>query len=185
MTAARVAADKGQFGDAAIPFSPPIPTAMTARARLLLATAGAFLASVCNLPGPCWAQVQPGQTVSVSVTLVPNANTFEARRRSGETLTVRLFGADAPELSEPYGRKAQAAARRYIGDQTIRLEVVETGPYGRTVGRAIAGGGSLAKMLVRRGLARYDDQEAPGAPELSRLEERARQAGRGLWSEAD
>lgn len=134
---------------------------------------------------PTVGQPQPGQTISVKVVLVPDGDTFEAHRQAGQAFTVRLFGVDAPELNEPYGRKAQAAARHHIGGKTVRLQVADTGRYGQTIGRVVAQGGSLAKMLLRRGLARHDDQRAPDAAELARLERQARRAGRGLWSEVD
>lgn len=157
---------------------------MTLQVRAVLAVGVTLLALIGTPPGT-HAQVEPGQTVSARVTLVPNGDTFDARRSGGEAFTVRLFGVDAPELNEPYGRKAQAAARRHIDGKTVRVDVVGRGPYGQTVGRAVVRGKSLGKILLRRGLARYDERRAPDAPELARLERRARKAGRGLWSEAD
>jgi hypothetical protein len=45
-------------------------------------------------------------------------------------------------------------------------------------------GGSLGHMLVRDGLGWHYDQYAPNATELARLERQARNANRGLWSQA-
>jgi endonuclease YncB( thermonuclease family) len=131
------------------------------------------------------AQVEPGQPISARATLVTEGDTFEAHRPSGRAFAVRLFGVDAPELDDPYGRKAQAAARNLIGGKTIRVEIVEVGPNGHRVGRVRYRGRSLGKHLLRRGLARYAEERAPGASDLGRLERQARRAGRGLWAEAD
>jgi endonuclease YncB( thermonuclease family) len=157
---------------------------MIRSARAVLAV-GWVLLGWAAAPTGVGAQVEPGQTLSVRVTLVPSGDTFEARRRSGASITVRLYGVDVPSLDEPYGRRAHAVARRHIGGETIRVDVVARGPYGQAIGRVVGGRGGLAKRLLRRGLARHDDAGAPEAAALARLERRARRAGRGLWSEVD
>ena len=57
----------------------------------------------------------------------------------------------------------------------------DTDSYGRLIARVVVEGGSLSKMLVRDGLAWHHDRYAPNADELSRLEQRAHNANRGLW----
>lgn len=79
------------------------------------------------------AQPEPGQTFNVKVTDVTDGDTFDARRSDGQTITVRLFGVDAPESDQP-GQKATAAVKRYIGGKNVRLIVEDTDRYGRTIG---------------------------------------------------
>ncbi len=129
------------------------------------------------------AQVEPGQSFRGKVVSVADGDTYDVRRSAGREVTVRLWGVDAPESDQPYGSEATAAARRYIGGERVRVEVVETGAYGRSVARITVQGGSLGEMLVRDGLGWHYDEYAPGATELQRLERQARNAGRGLWSQ--
>ena len=146
-------------------------------AAILLA-AGAFNRSAA-------AQVEPGQTFSARVTSVTDGDTYDVRRSAGGEVTIRLWGIDAPESSQPYGTAATRAARRYVGDKNVRITVEDIGRYGRAVVRMRVQGGDLGQMLVRDGLGWHYDQYAPNATELERLERQARNASRGLWSQAN
>jgi len=143
----------------------------------------AFFLAVLVIPLSA-AQVAEGQTFNVEVKTVTDGDTFEARRSDGQSMTIRLFGVDAPESDQPYGSESTSATREYIGGKNIRVSVDDTGPYGRTIGSVEVQGTSLAQMLIRDGLAWHYDRYAPNATELARLERQARNANRGLWSEA-
>lgn len=114
---------------------------------------------------------------------VKDGDTLEVQRSEGKVMTVRLWGVDAPEDDQPYGTAATKAARHYVQGKNVRLSAEDTDRYGRLVARVEVEGRSLSKMLVRDGLAWHHDHYAPNAIELSRLEQRARNANRGLWSQ--
>ena len=89
---------------------------------------------------------------------VIDADTFDV---GGER--VRLFGVDAPELSQncvdaagqdwPCGAwAAEEAARRWEG-RLARCEAVDTDRYGRIVARCAVGGSDIGAALVEDGLA--------------------------------
>ena len=99
-------------------------------------------------------------------------------------MTIRLHGVDAPETSQPYGTAATRAARRYVGEKSVRIVVEDIGRYGRAVASVEAGGESLGHMLVRDGLGWWYREYTPNATELQRLQRQARNANRGLWSQA-
>jgi len=143
----------------------------------------AFFLAVLVIPLSA-AQVAEGQTFNVEVTAVTDGDTFEARRSDGQSMTIRLFGVDAPESDQPHGSESTAAVREYIGGKTVRVTVEDSGPYGRTIGSVEVGGASLAEMLIRDGLGWHYERYAPNRTELSRLERQARNANRGLWSES-
>lgn len=126
-----------------------------------------------------------GESVTGMATRIVDGDTYEVRTSDGETVTVRLFGVDAPESGQPYGAESTQAAQRYVGDTRVRLLVRENGPYGRTIARVHVQGRSLAELLVRDGLAWHSDRYAPNETDLSRLERQARNANRGLWSKAN
>lgn len=143
-----------------------------------LTTAALLLA----LTVPASAQ-EPGQTYTARVQSVTDGDTYDVRASQGQTFTVRLWGIDAPEMSQPYGDDATRAAQRYVGGKSVRIVVEDIGRYGRAVASVEVGGGSLGKMLVRDGLGWWYREYAPNATELRRLQRQARNANRGLWSQ--
>lgn len=153
------------------------------RARTACAVLVAFFLSLS--PAPSVLAQSSGDTFTARVIKVTDGDTYDVRRSDGQTATVRLFGVDAPESGQPYGTESQQAAERYVGNKNVRVVVVETGPYGRTIGRVRIGGRSLAELLTRDGLAWHSDRYAPNETELERLERQARNANRGLWAAAD
>lgn len=97
---------------------------------------------------------------------------------------VRLYGIDAPELAQPYGREAQRQLASLVRRGGIRMDVMATDRYGRTVGLLYAGrirGESVNAAMVRAGMAywyrRYGGREL-GFPEA---EAEAKTKRRGVW----
>ena len=131
------------------------------------------------------AQVESGQTFAGRVVSVTDGDTYDVRRPDGQTVTVRLWGVDAPESGQPGGRGATRAARQLIGGSNVRIDVIEIGAYGRAVARLEAGGSDLGALLIRGGHGWHYNEYAPGATEYARLERQARNANRGLWSKAN
>jgi endonuclease YncB( thermonuclease family) len=127
---------------------------------------------------------EPGQTYTARVQSVTDGDTYDVRRSDGQTLTVRLWGIDAPETSQPYGDDATSRARQLVQGSTVRVSVEEMGRYGRAVAQIEIGGGDLGAMLIEDGLAWHYDEQAPNATEYARLERQARNAESGLWSQA-
>ena len=136
-------------------------------------------------PASAQVQVEPGQTFTARVLEVTDGDTYDVRRSVGGEVTIRLHGVDAPESSQPYGRAATRAARRIVGGKDVRASVEDIGRYGRAVARIEVGGGDLGALLIQRGLGWHYEQYAPGETEYARLEQQARNAGRGLWSRAN
>jgi endonuclease YncB( thermonuclease family) len=63
-----------------------------------------------TLPGAFGQSVEPGQSFTGKVVEVTDGDTFDVRRSIGGTVTVRLWGVDAPEFDQPHGVKARDAA---------------------------------------------------------------------------
>jgi endonuclease YncB( thermonuclease family) len=135
-------------------------------------------------PAGATAQFEPGQTFTAKIVEVTDGDTFTARRSTGGTVTIRLHGADAPESSQPYGTATTRAARRYVGGRNVRVAVEEIGRYGRAVASVEVQGGDLGAMLIGDGLAWWYREYAPNETEYERLQRQARNADRGLWSQA-
>jgi len=151
------------------------------RLRILLTTALLFAATSAAV----FAQgVEPGQSFTGKITSVIDGDTYKVDRPVGPVVKVRLWGVDAPEFDQPFGVEARDAAIGYISRKTVGVQVEDMNRYGRAVARVKVRGGNLGRMLVRRGLAWHYREYAPNATELRRLQRQARNASRGLWSQA-
>lgn len=104
-------------------------------------------------------------------------------------VTVRLFGADAPEADQtcttasgapyPCGDWAAAEAAALFDGARATCETMDTDRYGRTVARCFADGQDIAATLVSAGIAlAYRDYSW----DYDLAEKSAQVAGRGLWS---
>ena len=107
----------------------------------------------------------------------------------GDTLTllvdarpvkIRLAQIDAPELRQPYGRRAKAALSDYAFGKPARVEVVDVDDYDRRVGEVYVAGVHVNFEMVRQGHAWAYTRYARGV-EIVDLENEARAAQRGLW----
>ncbi|NVO32410.1 thermonuclease family protein [Hymenobacter lapidiphilus] len=127
-----------------------------------------------------------------SVRRVLDADTYEVLLPAG-LVRVRLLGVDAPELSQPFGRRAADSVVGLLRGRVLKVERLGVDGYGRTlaglrVGVAL---GPLAgpferrwlrvdSILVARGLA-WAYEPGQTAPTLAGLQELARRKRRGLW----
>ena len=149
--------------------------------RWTLLFAFAASASICS---PALAQ-KAGDVFTARVVDVKDGDTVEVLRSSGQTVDVRIFGIDAPESNQSYGSASTRAARRYVGGKSVRVRVEDVDRYGRAVSRIEVQGGTLGELLVGDGLAWWYRRYAPRATDLERLQQQARNADRGLWSQRD
>ncbi|MFB6272904.1 MAG: thermonuclease family protein [Salinibacter sp.] len=129
------------------------------------------------------AQVDAGDDFTGTVMGVVDGDTYEVWRSAGDTVTVHLWGVDAPEPGQTYGTAATRAVRGYVDGKSAWIDVQFVDPKGRIVARMEVRGRSLAKLLLRRGLVWHYPLHAPNDTTLQRPEQKARTAGRGLWSQ--
>ena len=97
---------------------------------------------------------------------------------------VRLYGIDAPELAQPYGRESREQLVALVRRGGIRMETRATDRYGRTVGLLYPrqrGREAINVAMVRSGMAywyrRYGGRDL-GFPEA---EAEAQAKRRGVW----
>lgn len=117
----------------------------------------------------------------------------QARVVDGDSLVVagervRLFGVDAPELTQrcdasgrnwACGAWAKDALIKIVGQGVLRCEALDRDRYGRTVARCMVSGRDVGAAMVRAGAAtaylRYSSDYAG-------VEAQAKRDARGLWS---
>ena len=95
---------------------------------------------------------------------------------------IRLVGIDCPELSQPFGREANAALRGKLGGVRVRVEGNARDQHGRLLGTLWVGDRNINRELVTDGWAWVFGGFAPD-PDLVDAETAARTAHRGLWAD--
>lgn len=142
----------------------PKPPLAALAALMLLATQAASAVEIA------------GRVVGIS-----DGDTLTVLDGAQRQVRVRLAAIDTPESGQPYGDRARQALSDLAFGKAVRIVVVDTDRYGRTVGRVHEGAVDVNAEMVRRGAAwvfrRYSDD-----PALLRLEAEARAAKRGLWA---
>jgi endonuclease YncB( thermonuclease family) len=102
----------------------------------------------------------------------------------GERFKIRLNGIDCPEHDQAYGQKAKEFTLAFAAQKAASVTVRDIDRYGRYVGDVAVADSSLNERLVEAGLA-WQYREYSKDANLARLECEAREAKRGLWSEAN
>jgi endonuclease YncB( thermonuclease family) len=115
----------------------------------------------------------------------------------GDTLTlldegkathrIRIDGIDAPERTQPYGRRARQSLADLAHGRTARAECPKSDRYGRAVCRVLVDGVDVGLEQVRRGLAwhyaKYAHEQSPQVRvDYAQAEQQARVARSGLWT---
>ena len=119
------------------------------------------------------------------VVRVLDGDTLEALK-DGAAVRVRLYGIDAPEKGQAFGKRAKQYAAELVFGKTVKVREKDRDRYGRTVGEVfLEDGRNLSRELVRAGLAWWYRRYAPKDAELETLERKAREARAGLWADAD
>jgi len=98
--------------------------------------------------------------------------------------TVRLEGIDAPEAKQSFGAKSKQALSKMIAGKPVVVQVSGTDQYERTLGKVLVDGIDVNAKMIEDGWAwhfkKYNSEER-----LSKLEDAARKAQRGLWADAN
>ena len=107
--------------------------------------------------------------------------------RTDRRIRVRLYGIDAPEHDQDFGREATERLRSLVrGQNDLTLEYKDTDRYGRLVGvlyfRSSGGQLSANRVMVEEGLARWYSRYGGRELGLDQAEQNARRAKRGIWS---
>lgn len=107
----------------------------------------------------------------------------------GALVNIRLYGVDAPEYKQPYGREARKSLAKLVGRRIFSVEPVDTDRYGRTVAiLRLKDGTVVNEALVAEGAAWVYDaycHRKDICPRLRDLQDEARAERLGLWAEDD
>jgi len=98
----------------------------------------------------------------------------------------RLALIDAPEQEQAYGLEATAFLRGLVDDTEITITEHGQDHYGRIIGEARINGISIAEIMIENGFAwPYMIPTAETENKLIQLQNKAKEAGLGLWNDSD
>jgi endonuclease YncB( thermonuclease family) len=118
---------------------------------------------------------------------VADGDTITVLRDGRDQVKIRLYGIDAPESGQPFGKASKHNLSSMVYRQSVQVEVMDTDRYGRTVARIIVEGKDVNAAQLRSGYAwlyrQYCKSWACG--EWLRLETDARSSQIGLWADKE
>ena len=97
---------------------------------------------------------------------------------------IRLDAIDAPELGQPFGQASKKALSEKVFGKDVVVIPKTKDKYGRTVGHILIDGKDVNLLMLEEGMAwhyKHYDHNA----RLARVEDEARVAKKGLWSDGD
>ncbi|WP_455654307.1 thermonuclease family protein [Phascolarctobacterium sp.] len=129
-------------------------------------------------PGPSTRQI------SGQVTYVIDGDTFQLSSQLGD-IRIRVADIDAPELSQPYGKKAKSYLKSLVESETVVCNILEKDRYGRYIAKINVPGTrnlDIAAEMVRAGYA-WHYKKYSVSQELANIEIKAKLQKKGLWSD--
>lgn len=122
------------------------------------------------------------QDIHCRVVGIADGDTLTCLTDTRKQLKVRLNQIDAPERGQAFGSAARKKLSRWVHGQYVTLKTDGADKYGRTLAEVFSGGLNINKEMVKSGYA-WAYRKYVRDTEYIRLEERARAASLGLWSE--
>ena len=123
------------------------------------------------------------QRFTVKVVGVSDGDTFTAINRDSLQMRIRIYGIDAPEKGQDFGKRAKKALSDYIFGKKVTIDVQSQDSWGRYVSYVYTPDGrDVSLMMLQDGMAwhfkKYDSSE-----KYSRAESDARAKRIGIWSQ--
>ena len=105
--------------------------------------------------------------------------------RTDETIKIRLYGIDAPELKQPFGQASKQAMSGLVFGKKVTVMPDKKDRYGRTIARVEADGRDVSVQVVETGMAHWYEQYAKRDTEMQSAQTKAKSAKLGIWSVPD
>ena len=99
-----------------------------------------------------------------------------------QQIKVRLFGIDAPELKQPYGKKSKQFLANLIAGKVVDVDENGKDRYKRTIGTVYLGGTDINAQMVANG---YAWAYRKFSKKYTAQESKAKSQGLGLWRDKE
>lgn len=123
-----------------------------------------------------------GAALLCLVVAISDGDTLTCLTDDKQQVKVRLAEIDAPERKQPFGTRSRQSLGELCHEKRAEVVVLDTDRYSRTVGRVTCDGVDANAAQVSRGMAWVYDRYVKDRS-LYQLQDEARAAGRGLWSD--
>ena len=122
-------------------------------------------------------------TLNVNVTRVIDGDTLYVNDEQGQRHKVRLWGIDAPELTQRDGAQSGRFLGVLVGGKSVKIKVVDTDRYGRWIAKVYDENNLyLNEEMVRLGLAWvYDFYVQDQQPSWNYYQDLAKAKKIGVW----
>ncbi len=131
----------------------------------------------------CIALSAQAETFSAKVIAVMDGDTVMVLR-DGQKLKVRLANIDAPEKDQAFGKQSRDSLLEMVGKKQVQIDSQAVDQYGRIVGLLSVDGTNVNQEQVKRGMA-WEYSHYHSDKTYIALQDRAQQAHRGLWAQAN
>ena len=99
-----------------------------------------------------------------------------------QQIKVRLFGIDAPELKQPYGKKSKQFLANLIAGEVVEVEENGKDRYKRTIGTVYLGSTDINAQMVANG---YAWAYRKFSKKYTAQESKAKSQRLGLWRDKE
>ncbi len=112
-----------------------------------------------------------------------NGDTFIVETERGD-VKVKLYGVEAPEKDQEYGRESSKLLKDLIDDEDVKIIPVHATKSGTLIGKVYLDGDYINATMIKAGAAWYDDDHADDS-KLEKAEKWAKKHEVGIWSHRD
>lgn len=124
-----------------------------------------------------------GETLNGLVVRVSDGDTITVLDATKIQHRIRLYGIDAPESKQAFGRKSREYLSMLVASKNVRVEYKEYDRYNRILGKVYVGKTYVNFEMVAAGLAWHYAAFAPNENTFALAEQRARSEKIGLWAD--
>ena len=121
-----------------------------------------------------------GDHIQGTVTKVIDGDTITVKTKKKE-VKVRLYGIDAPEKKQDYGKKSTRLLKKLIDNETVQVVVTGKDKYHRKIGKIFFEGQYINLVMVQNGAAWWYKKYAKKDVEFKMAEKWAKESKIGLW----
>ena len=101
----------------------------------------------------------------------------------GKKIRVRIYGIDAPELKQRYGKEAKKYLEDLILGKKVELKVLYEDRYKRKIARVYCDDREINLEMLRSGNVWFYEYHAKNEKEYRKVYEEAKKEKRGLWKD--
>ena len=119
----------------------------------------------------------------VLVARVVDGDTYIFVNASGNEIRCRMYGIDAPEMKQDFGKKSKENLTKMIEKQTVRVELVDIDRYGRAIVKTFLEGADIGLVMIQSGSAWHYWQYSKDESKYQKAQRIAKSRAMGLWKD--